>query len=37
MIFVRKELPSLDEDVILEILNNKIDAIAFIELNDEYL
>ena len=34
---MREELPSLDEDDIKTFRQNKIDGIAFIELNDEYL
>ena len=36
-VFLREELPSLDEDIIETFRQNKIDRIAFIELNDEYL
>ena len=36
-VFLREELPSLDEDVIETFRQNKIDGIAFIEPNDEYL
>ena len=37
MIFVRKELPSLDEDVIGNFKQDKIDGIAFMELDGDYL
>ena len=36
-VFMREELPSLDEDVIETFRQNKINGIAFIELNDKYI
>lgn len=35
--YLREHILSLDEDIIESFLNNRIDGVAFAELNDDYL